>query len=53
MAKVVQVICVESVVGSGTQEDPIRKVRELWTFEGELICTIDPIFEGQSRELHL
>lgn len=53
MAKVIQVIYVERVIGAGTQEDPSREVKELWTFDGELICVLDPIDEGRSRELRL
>lgn len=53
MAKVIQVVYVERVIGAGTPEDPSREVKELWTFDGELICVLDPIYEGRSRELHL
>ena len=53
MAKVIQVIYVERVIGKGTQEDPTREVQELWTFDGELICVIDPIDKKRPRELRL
>lgn len=42
-AAVVKVIVTESVVGSGRDEDPIRKIVQYWSFEGELLAVSDPI----------
>lgn len=42
-AAVIKVIVTESVVGSGRDEDPIRKIVQYWSFEGELLAINDPI----------
>ena len=42
-AAVIKVIVTESVVGSGRNEDPIRKIVQYWSFEGELLAVSDPI----------
>jgi hypothetical protein len=42
-AAVIKVIVTESVVGSGRDEDPIRKIVQYWSFEGELLAVSDPI----------
>ena len=42
-ATVIKVIVTESVVGSGRDEDPIRKIVQYWSFEGELLAVSDPI----------
>lgn len=42
-AAVIKVIVTESVVGSGRDEDPIRKIVQYWSFEGELLAISDPI----------
>lgn len=42
-AAVIKVIVTESVAGSGRDEDPIRKIVQYWSFEGELLAVSDPI----------
>ncbi|WP_302812783.1 hypothetical protein [Phascolarctobacterium faecium] len=42
-AAVIEVIVTESVVGSGSDADPIRKIVQYWSFEGELLAVSDPI----------
>lgn len=29
--------------GTGSQEDPIRRIRQLWDFEGNLVAEHDPL----------
>ena len=41
-AKLIQVIAVETVAGSGTERDPNRIVTEYWSLEGELLAVQDP-----------
>lgn len=35
--KVTQVVEVKSVVGNGTEDDPIRSITEYWSFDGKLL----------------
>ena len=41
--EVVSLICVTSVVGAGTDSDPVRRIVEYWTMEGQLVVLLDPI----------
>lgn len=41
-AKLIQVIAVETVAGSGTELDPNRIVTEYWSLKGELLAVQDP-----------
>lgn len=41
-AKVIQVIETISLRGIGTDTDPVRAVKQLWNFEGELLAENDP-----------
>lgn len=41
-AKVIQVIETISLKGSGTEDDPVRAVKQFWSFDGELIAENDP-----------
>lgn len=41
-AKVIQVIETISLRGSGTEDDPTRAVKQLWSFDGDLIAESDP-----------
>ena len=45
-AKVIQVIKTISIRGSGTDNDPVRAVKQLWSFDGGLIAESDP-FTGE------
>ena len=49
-AKVIQVIETTSLRGSGTDNDPIRAVRQIWNFNGELIAENDPFIDEESQE---
>lgn len=39
--KVISVVLVNSIVGEGTLESPIKAIREIFTLEGELIARVD------------
>ena len=41
--EVVSLICVTSVVGTGIDSDPTRRIVEYWTMEGQLVVLLDPI----------
>lgn len=42
-AKVIRVIVTESVVGRGTEEDPIRSILQYWSLNGEFLAKVDPV----------
>lgn len=42
MAKVIQVIEVEEKRGKGIVGDPVRRVMQYWSFDGELLAENDP-----------
>ncbi len=42
-AKLIQVIETESEVGRGTDNDPVRTVKQYWSTEGELLAISDPL----------
>lgn len=42
-AKIVPVIVTESLRGKGSEEDPVRKVKQYWSCEGELLAENDPV----------
>ena len=44
-AKVIQVIRVEAIRGEGTDDDPVRKVFQYWSFQGNLLAEYDTIVE--------
>ncbi len=37
-ARVIQVIETSSIIGRGTFEDPVKKVRQYWSFDGRLLA---------------
>ena len=37
-ARVIQVIVTEAIAGYGTEEDPVRVVKQYWSFDGELLA---------------
>lgn len=41
-AQIVLNIRTEALCGSGTEEDPVRKIVQYWTLDGTLIATLDP-----------
>jgi len=40
-ARVIQVVETEAIVGMGTNEDPVRTVRQYWDFNGNLLAERD------------
>lgn len=40
-AKVVSVVLVNSIVGEGTLESPVKAIREIFNLEGELLARVD------------
>ena len=42
-AKIVPVIVTESLRGIGTENDPVRIVKQYWSFDGELLAENDPV----------
>ena len=40
-AKVIQVIETESIRGAGTEDDPVRIVKQYWDFDGNLLAEND------------
>lgn len=50
-ARVVQVIRTESVIGTGEEGDPCRRVVEYFTFKGKKIGTVDAqdLYENHSE----
>ena len=51
MAKLIQVIEAERVTGRGVVRDPLRKVTEYWSPDGDLIATRDPEVDGMITSL--
>lgn len=41
-AKVIAVIETEAIAGRGTEEDPVRSVKQYWSVTGELLAVNDP-----------
>lgn len=41
-AKVIQVIETVSLLGRGTFEDPVREIRQYWSFDGTLLAENAP-----------
>lgn len=50
MAKVIQVIESYDRRGIGRESDPIRMVRQFFTFEGELLFEFDPCLPNPSNQ---
>lgn len=42
-ARVIQVIETNSIRGRGTEDDPVRGVKQYWNFKGKLLAENDPI----------
>ena len=49
-AKVIQVIETISLRGNGTDSDPLRAVKQIWNFNGDLIAENDPFIGEESQE---
>lgn len=43
MAKVIQVIETEERRGKGVEDDPIRRVVQYWSLDGDLLAEDDPL----------
>ena len=41
-AKIINVIAVQTVIGTGTDEDPKRVITEYWSWKGDLLAVNDP-----------
>ncbi len=41
-AKVISVICTESLMGRGIEGDALRMVTQYWSLDGELLAVNDP-----------
>lgn len=52
-AEAVTIIRVTETIGDGSKENPSRIRTTYWTYEGEMIAMIDPIYEVQYRRLEL
>jgi len=37
-AQVVEVIRTKSLIGAGTEEDPVRVITQYWSFDGKLLA---------------
>lgn len=48
-AKIIQLIQTTGPIGSGTEIDPVRRVEQYWTLEGELLFTKDDLPEISSE----
>ena len=44
-AEVMQVIKTKSLIGIGTEKDPVRFIYQYWDFEGKLLASHDTIEE--------
>ncbi len=42
-AKVMQVIETKSLIGAGTEKDPVRFIYQYWDFEGNLLASKDTV----------
>ena len=49
MPKIVQVIVATDKRGTGTDGDPVRRIPQLFTLKGDLICEYDDIAEHGER----
>lgn len=42
MAKIVELIETDELVGAGTEDNPSRRLQQLWSKDGRLIADFDP-----------
>lgn len=42
-AKVIKVIQTKSLIGRGSQKDPVRYIYQYWDFEGKLLASWDTL----------
>jgi hypothetical protein len=50
-AEVIEVIRTEAEFGEGVVGDPCRIVTQFWSVDGELLATVDPFEDKQTRHL--
>lgn len=43
MAKIVELIYTEERIGKGTEDDVARILKCLWTKDGKLVASLDPV----------
>lgn len=48
-AEVIQVIKTTSLLGLGTEKDPVRYLYQYWDFEGKLLASHDTLEEAMSE----
>lgn len=46
-AKVIKVIRTESIIGNGTEEDPVRQIYQYWDFKGNLLAKHDTLNDDE------
>lgn len=50
-AKVIQVVETISLKGDGTENDPVRAVKQYWAFDGSLLAENDPFTSEEYEKL--
>ncbi len=50
-AKVIRVIRTESIIGRGTEKDPVRYIYQYWDFKGKLLAQNDTLITGDLQKL--
>lgn len=46
-ARVIKVIRTESIIGNGTEEDPVRQIYQYWDFKGNLLAKHDTLNDDE------
>ena len=46
-AEVIEVIKTESIIGDGTEKDPVRYIYQYWDFKGDLLASHDTLKDGE------
>jgi len=49
-ARVIRVVETSSITGRGTFEDPVKKVRQYWSFDGKLLANSTSTIEPENGE---
>lgn len=49
-AEVIQVIKTTSILGRGTEKDPVRLIYQYWDFKGNLLAKNDTLITGDLSE---
>ncbi len=47
-AKVIEVIETKSLIGAGTEKDPVRFIYQYWDFEGKLLASKDTLEDAKT-----